>query len=245
MANHCWNNVIIEGKKEVLDELEVLFNKYEKVNYFVDFGNAFFPNLKYYPTKEDYNYYGTKWWDFNINREHDEYLQVSGDSAWSPPLKLIEMIAKEYSVGCTISFSETGCDFAGVYVFQNNQLIERADYTYAQYAYSVENGVQSLIDDYLYDADCFENYEDADNFIDQLGVEGVEHEDMDTLREIFKEYKGPMLDKKQLLTDLDEIVQHLKNLSMYGLATKVEDAHTVLSKEWQEQLKPIEETTEN
>ncbi len=238
MSNHCWNNVSIEGKKEVLDRLEELFKNYHEIDYFVDFGNAFFPDLENPPTREDYNFYGTKWWDFSIYREHDEYLQVSGDSAWSPPLELIRMIAEKYSVGCTIQFSEGGCDFAGVYVYQNDQIIEKADYSCAQYAYSVKNGVQSLIDDYLYDDDCFENYKDADNFIDQLGVEGVEYEDMDTLRELFKEYKGPMLDKKQLLTDLEGINEHLKNLSMHGLATKVQDAHAALTKEWEHELIP-------
>lgn len=240
MANHCWNNVVIEGKQDVLDKLEELFKNYHEIDYFVDFGNAFFPDLKDPPTREDYNFYGTKWWDFTINREHDDYLEISGDSAWAPPLELIRMIAEKYSVGCTISFSEGGCDFAGVYVYQNDQLIEKADYSCAQYAYSVENGVEALIDDYLYDDDCFDNYKDADNFIDKLGVEGVEHEDMEKLRELFKDYKGPMLDKKQLLTDLEGINEHLKNLGMHGLATKVEDAHAALTKEWQEELKFVE-----
>jgi hypothetical protein len=240
MANHCWNNLVIEGKKEVLDKLEELFKNYHEIDYFVDFGNAFFPDLKDPPTREDYNFYGTKWWDFIINRENDDYMEISGDSAWGPPLELIRMIAEKYSVGCTISFSEGGCNFAGVYVYQNDQLIEKADYSCAQYAYSVENGVQSLMDDYLYDDDCFDIYKDADDFIDKLGVEGVEHEDMERLNELFKEYYGPMLDKKQLLTDLKGINEHLKNLGMHGLATKVEDAHAALTKEWQEELKPVE-----
>ena len=241
MSNHCWNNVVIEGKKEVLDKLEELFKKYHEVDYFVDFGNAFFPDLENLPTKEDYNYYGTKWWEFSINSEHDEYLEISGDSAWAPPIALMLMISQEYQVKCTISFSESGCDFGGVHIYDKGNVEQQHDTSYAQYIYDQEDGVNSLINDYLYEEERYEYYENADNFVTALDVDGVTSEDMEILDQLFKENLPPMLNKKETIDNLAEILQSLRHLEMNGLAAKVEHIHTVLSHEWQEDLKLIEE----
>ena len=58
--------------------------------------------------------YGTKWWDFELRLEHDDLI-VSGDSAWSPPLRLITEITKVFDVEAHGNYYECGMDFAGDY----------------------------------------------------------------------------------------------------------------------------------
>jgi hypothetical protein len=243
MANHCWNAVSIEGDKETLDKLQAIFNKYETVDYFADFGNLFFVDSDTFDpvAQGDYHQYGTKWWEFDITREHDEFMQVNGDSAWSSVAPLMLMISEEYQVRCTINFSESGCDFAGVYIYDKGNIEQQHDCSYAQYIYDQEEGVESLISDYLYEEERYEYYENADNFITSLGVDGVTSEDMEILDNLFKENLPPMLNKKETIDNLAEILQSLKHLEMNGLAAKVEHIHTVLSNEWEEDLKPQED----
>jgi hypothetical protein len=244
MANHCWNAVTIEGDKETLDKLEAIFNKYEEVEYFADFGNSFFThNDDFEPIgKENYLNYGTRWWEFDITREHDEYLQINGDSGWSPVSPLIFMISEEYQVRCTIHFSEPGFDFGGVHIYDKGIIEQEHDCSYAQYIYDQEDGVESLVSEYLYDEENYENYENADDFITSLGVDGVTSEDMEVLDNLFKENLPPMLNKKETIENIAEVLKSLKHLEMNGLAAKVEHIHTVLLHEWQEDLKPEEET---
>lgn len=246
MANHCWNAVSIEGDKETLDKLQAIFNKYDDIDYFADFGNLFFENSDSFDPVEQGNYhqYGTRWWEFDIIREHDEYLQVNGDSAWSPITPLILMISEEYQVRCTVSFSESGCDFAGVHIYDKGIVEQKHDSSYAQHIYDQEEGVDSLINEYLYEEECYENYESADDFITSLGVDGVTSEDMEILDNLFKENLPPMLNKKETIENIAEVLKSLKHLEMNGLAAKVEHIHTMLSHEWQEDLKP-EKNEEN
>jgi hypothetical protein len=245
MSNQCWNAVSIEGDKETLDKLQAIFNKYETVEYFADFGNLFFVDSDTFDPVEqgDYHQYGTRWWEFDITREHDEFMQVNGDSAWSSVAPLMLMISEEYQVRCTINFAESGCDFAGVYIYDKGNTEQQYDCSYAQYIYDQEEGVESLINDYLYEEERYEYYENADNFITSLGVDGVTSEDMEILDNLFKENLPPMLNKKETIENLAEILQSLKHLEMNGLAAKVEHIHTVLSDEWKEDLKPQEEIT--
>ena len=243
MSNYCWNAVTIEGDKETLDKLEAIFNKYEDTDYFADFGNLFFENSDSFDPVEQGNYehYGTRWWDFTVDRQEDTVLQVNGDSAWSPVTPLMLMISEEYQVKCTISFSESGCDFAGVHIYDKGNVEQQHDTSYAQHIYNQEDGVNSLINDYLYEEKRYEHYENADNFVTDLGVDGVTSEDMEILDQLFKENLPPMLNKKETIDNLAEILQSLRHLEMNGLAAKVEHIHTVLSHEWQEDLKLIEE----
>ena len=50
-----------------------------------------------------------------------------------------------------------------------------------------------------------------------------------------------MLNKRQTIEDIAEVLKSLKHLGMNGLAAKVEHIHTVLSSEWQENLKNKED----
>ena len=234
MSNHCWNNVTIEGKPDVLAKLEVLFNDYENHDYMVDWGNTFFPNMENKPPDAGgYLFYGTRWWDFDCNMISDTTLQISGDSAWGPPEGLIQLISEHYQVECEITFSESGCDFAGKRVWQNGECIDRLDQTYSEHVYD-ERGMDGLIEEYLYDECCIDNYDTPQAFIDAMSVK-ASSEEIDTLTQHFRELKT--LDKQEIMDELKEIQTHLKHLSMEGLAKKVEKMLEALSNEWHEELK--------
>jgi len=235
MANHCWNNVTIEGKPDVLAKLQVLFNNYENYNYFVDWGNSFFPNKEGLPTSgSEYLFYGTRWWEFDCDMISDETLQISGDSAWGPPEELIRMISEHYAVKCEITFSESGMDFAGKRIWENGECIDRIDQSYSEHVYD-EGGMDALIQEYLYDENCLENYSSSQAFIDAMGIDKCSDEEMDTLMKQFRELKT--LSKQEIIDELEEIKTHLKHLTMEGLAKKVQNMLDVLSNEWEEELK--------
>lgn len=234
MANHCWNNVTIEGKPDVLAKLQVLFNNYNNFDYMVNWCNTFFPNMENKPDDaSDYLFYGTRWWEFDCDMISDTTLQISGDSAWGPPEEFIQLISEHYNVECEITFAESGMDFAGRRTWQNGELIDRLDQTYSQYTYD-DRGIHGLIEEYLYDEDCFESYDSPEAFVNAIGI-SVTIKEMDTLYKHFKKVKT--LNKQKIIIELKEIETHLNHLDMEGLAEKVQNMINILSNEWQEELK--------
>ena len=151
MANHCWNYVTIQGKTDTLDLIVSKFEDYDKVDYFVDFGNNVLDINK--TADMGYHVYGTKWWDFEIE-EDDDVIYIMGDSAWSPPIDLIEKICIKYGVTATMEYEESGMDFAGIVNMDSNVgIISHEEYTYNEYQYM--NDVNHWIEHLSY------NYEDA------------------------------------------------------------------------------------
>jgi len=115
MANNCWNYVAITGDKKRINTIQKHFKNYDNTKWFTEFGDAFFNKKRNYEGQEfDFYYeYGTKWWDFDWNRESDTELIVQGDTAWSPPLKLLKDISKKFNVKVYAEWQEYGMDFAG------------------------------------------------------------------------------------------------------------------------------------
>jgi hypothetical protein len=237
MANHCWNAVIIEGKPDVLAKIEVLFDNYKNYDYLVDWANTFFPNMENLPSQSDYLFYGTRWWDSTCDMTTDVTLHVTGDSAWSPPLKLLQLISEYYGVRCEITFSESGMGFAGKCIWENGNLEYSRDMSYSEHVYE-QNGVQGLIDEYLYDEDCLEYYESPKDFESSMKVQ-ITDEEMEYLKEHFASLQS--LNKQEIIDELEEIKNHLENLEMHGLAKKVEKMFYALSIEWRKELKEKED----
>lgn len=235
MSNHCWNNVIITGDPVTLAKLEVLFNTYEQYNYLAAWANSFFPEMTNKPSDEDYLFYGTRWWEFDINMMDDNILQISGDSSWTPPIDFIQIISEYYKVDCSISFSESGCDLAGDYEWESGVLITRVDSTYSQHTYN-HQGLDGIIQEYLYDNECYDHYDNAKDFVEKLGLENFNSEDLETLNQYFTEEGKPLLNKDQALKDLQEIITHLGHLEMNSLCEKVKKIHFALSNEWAKYL---------
>ncbi len=78
-------------------------------------------------------YWGTKW-DVYIEDasrfSEDEKIFLSFSTAWSPPLNFCKVLSDKYKVNVRIEFNESGCDFAGIYSFENGEEVEAEDYPY-------------------------------------------------------------------------------------------------------------------
>ena len=82
-----------------------------------------------------YYHYGTRWWDFEIQRERGG-INISGDSAWGPPIELIKQICIEYKVHASIEYEEPGCDFGGRVEFDElGEVVEEIDMPYNEWRY--------------------------------------------------------------------------------------------------------------
>ena len=90
MANYCYNYISISGDKESIDKIEEFFKSYSKFDSTTDWGDSVIK--KDYEEDErilnGFNRYGSKWFDFDIDRNSDE-MTISGDSAWSPMEALV------------------------------------------------------------------------------------------------------------------------------------------------------------
>lgn len=95
-----------------------------------------------------YNW-GTKW-DADIvfcvdNSSETEYVYRM-ETAWSPPLALIEKTALRFpNLRFEIRFLETGLGFAGQFVFEGKEMTVLADYEYA------DDGYESFVEQYFSD----------------------------------------------------------------------------------------------
>jgi hypothetical protein len=176
MANNCYNYVCFDGSNESLRKLQDKFDKYDDVNYFTEFGD-FVLDLSEIDNKawlasvrlaEPYDY-GTKWWDFEIHERdyfRDEDLIVSGDSAWAPPIKLIEEICKKYELTAEMEYEEGGMDFAGFVSIGHKGIVLHREMTAHEYYY--ESDVGNWMENLSY------NYE------------GCEKEELEQIREEHK-----------------------------------------------------------
>ena len=157
MANYCWNWVSIEGPKETLDIIEERFKKYDDwQGTFTEFSRMVLglePDV--IPEHETVNemfsriyIYGTKWWSFEIERGGEDWMNISGDSAWSPPIGLLTMMTKVFDVKINGEYSEPGCDFGGFYTMENGEC-EDNEMTYFEYELQSDrdNAISRLIDD--------------------------------------------------------------------------------------------------
>lgn len=141
MANYCWNRALITGPKETLNIIEERFKKYYEMQ---DFTFTEFSRMvlgldpEVVPEHETVNEmfsriytYGTKWWSFEIDGD-DDWLELRGDSAWSPPLGLLTMMTNVFDIKIEGEYSEPGCNFGGFYTIENGEC-EDNEMTYFEY----------------------------------------------------------------------------------------------------------------
>lgn len=161
MANNCWNWAEIIGSKETLDIIEERFQKYaDWQGTFTEFSRMVLGlEPEVIPEHETLNdafsriyTYGTKWWDFMLDRHASDVLIISGDSAWSPPLGLLTMVSKVFNVKIEGEYGESGCDFGGFYSIENGICNDR-EMTYFEYELecdrncSIDRLIQDIIDE--------------------------------------------------------------------------------------------------
>lgn len=77
--------------------------------------------------REEYGYYdsvaciGSKWDpEFCVEQLEDARIHLSADSAWSPVLRGLVLIAKKYDVSLKVEYEESGCDFGGILAYDNS-----------------------------------------------------------------------------------------------------------------------------
>jgi hypothetical protein len=174
MANYCWNRALITGPKETLNIIEERFKKYNNwEGTFTEFSRMVLglePDVvpEHETTNEMFNRiytYGTKWWDFEIDGD-DDWLELRGDSAWSPPLGLLTMMTNVFDIRIEGEYSEPGCDFGGFYTIENGEC-EDNEMTYFEYELESDRkeAIGRLIDqineewfDFKYAEDNYKKY---------------------------------------------------------------------------------------
>jgi len=146
MPNWCENRLTIQGDKAVLDEIEVKHFRDTTDGAELDF-NTIIP----YPqeckdadareskemgfasvfSEEGYNWccnnWGTKWNAKSTSslRVDDNELEVTFDTAWSPPIPVVLAFSTLYpQLVFELQYVEYGCGFGGYSVCKNGQEIE-------------------------------------------------------------------------------------------------------------------------
>jgi hypothetical protein len=186
MANHCYNSIQIVGDNKTLKKLKKKLDRYEETNFFNEFGDLIL-DKKFDPEEKRDGYeYGTRWFDFdldlddkNISEDNLISLNISGDSAWSPPEKLIEEICKKYKVSAEMFYEECGNDFMGEtkYFWKDNVLQKEEE------CYSYREGMYKISDNW------HENtYEDIEDGLYSLIHNGDESYFYDQLSNLYEEY---------------------------------------------------------
>lgn len=145
MANYCWNYVVFNGKATQIKKLRNKFKQYDKTNWFVEFGDFVLDKGKVGLTKEelvkkykDFYHYGTRYWEFDLRDYPDDdsnTFTVAGDSAWSPPIELINQICITYGLSAEMNYEECNDDFAGIVKFDKTGIIDHKEMTYHEYRY--------------------------------------------------------------------------------------------------------------
>jgi hypothetical protein len=126
MANNCWNHVYISGSKEVIDRLQELFKSKAQDESFATFADRFFPE----PCED----YGSRWWEFWLERNEDNSMTVLGDSAWCPPHEFLQMLSDHYPVKITAEYEERGQDFGGTTTYEAGE-VDDTCYTYLEWCW--------------------------------------------------------------------------------------------------------------
>ena len=135
MPNWCYNSVVLECPDAVIYNklLESMqnnrwFSTFSPITTTLDDeGN------ECWDTSEAIGKWGTKWEANELEVVHSDIetlnVQVSFDSAWSPPLTMYEKMKKEYNINVTAYYYENCMDFFGK--FELNNLCEVDDsYSY-------------------------------------------------------------------------------------------------------------------
>jgi hypothetical protein len=76
--------------------------------------------------------WGTKWWvsdDDVVLENYGDNIEISFDTAWSPPRNVVERLAELYpTLNFHLMYEEPGCNFAGDITFEGGVVIDENDY---------------------------------------------------------------------------------------------------------------------
>lgn len=141
MPNWCDVSITISG--DTKEQKKFLQDAYEEYLFSINPQNSteaenkgLFYALRRPPNgKWDYDWccdnWGTKW-DVDADESCVEYsdgeLTINGQTAWAPPIQLLDYLHTELDLHTSCEYSEAGCGFAGVYEDGNNTAYNRDDY---------------------------------------------------------------------------------------------------------------------
>lgn len=174
MANWCYNNLNITGDKEIIAPLiekikEIETSKtglFESLVGIDDSGEGHMKDR----LQLNVNGWGTKWdvLGHSINPSYDETcIELSFDTAWSPPVGFCQMLTKLYGVKCEIHYEEPGNDFCGMSIIEDGEITKEEDDTYREGKYKrdregfwneVNSDIECNIDDHQTGEDFFNNH---------------------------------------------------------------------------------------
>lgn len=194
MANNCFNWVTFSGDEDTINRLEQKFKAIPRDAQisFSEFCDTFFDEAREKnPNDFDEMYnYGTKWWDYNIDQRGKDYINISGDSAWSPPTGFLAKLSKHYNVEIRGEYEEPGMDFGGYTIYKNGEVADYC-YSYTEWRF-MENpeGFWDDIADYVMQYDTFEEFKE--NVLDQFLVKPEKE-----LSEIEEEFNRLLKERSQ------------------------------------------------
>ena len=188
MPNWCSNTIVIRGD---VDKIKTILEKMGQTTEHVGIFTSLIgvdPDIA--PTgwhESNLRRFGTKWdiWanESNIESTEDEII-ITAETAWSPPVPFCITLAEKYGVNVRVSYSEPGCDFAGVTKIIGDEVTQE-DYSYLEGLFHIDNaGFWSDIDDYDFPTD----YEGTPEQWVKENFRYLNDRDRDTVVEKYKLY---------------------------------------------------------
>ena len=126
MPNWCYNTVTLECPDEIL--YDKLLESMKNNKWFSTFAPLTSntiddENNECWDTSEALEKWGTKWEANELEVVHCDVetfiIQISFDSAWSPPTIIYNTMKKDYDINVTAYYYESGMDYFGKYEINN------------------------------------------------------------------------------------------------------------------------------
>lgn len=153
MANHCSNYIVISGAPEAVSEIEKVLQEIKNGNEHLWY-DTFAKTLGLNPSEN--HEFGTKWFDFYMEKQTDGTLQLSGDSAWGPPTEWLLKLSDKFNVSIESEYDECGNDFAGYYNCENG--IVTKDDQMKWFVYRLKEDRESAIENAYCHLETFEEF---------------------------------------------------------------------------------------
>lgn len=135
MANSCYNYVSLSfDRSNKMQECISFLKSYNEFDNLTQWGDSLFPDRE---ASSDTYQYGTTWWDFTYEVDGDT-ISIYGDSAWSPPVGIVEALCELFASAGYHEFEEQGMDFAGSRTYVDGKLVDSGDYSYGEFKYETD-----------------------------------------------------------------------------------------------------------
>lgn len=190
MPNWCSNHIGITGKPENIKRIADILKENPKGDNLYETLIGLKPDSDYEKDWYELNleWFGCKWdteYDIEDMNIEENFITMSVESPWSPPVAFCMTLAKKYEVTCKIYYEEPGCDFTGETTINPDGGYEENDYGFLEGKYVLDNEgfwyeIESRLEDWQESSSEEEIREDL-SFVDQ--------EDIEEILKMVKDYK--------------------------------------------------------